>query len=67
MDRCYSTATQQFLTVKSFLSNQIVAKLGQRKMQPREKVSSIPDANTVFWGATDKDRERKTEQAARER
>jgi hypothetical protein len=42
--------TQQFLSVKSFLSNQIVAKPKQRKMKPRGKESSIPDANTVFEG-----------------
>jgi hypothetical protein len=37
------------LTVKSFLSNQFVAKPKQRKMQPWE-VSSIPGANTRFKG-----------------
>jgi hypothetical protein len=45
-DRCYSTDTQQFLTVKRFLSNQIVA----TENTTVRKVSSIPDANTRFQG-----------------
>jgi hypothetical protein len=40
------------------LSNQIVVKPKQRKMQPWENVSSIPDANTVFEGQKIRHRDR---------